>query len=190
MAKNKRPWFGKRWTLSFITWLDAVIFGRSANSDYLTMAPSFCACFSIGLIAGFVMVPLSLIFKQETVMTYLIPGAGLCALLWSGYYLYNNLGAFSSIWVKIFRSLFVVVLNLVICAVALYIGMWAALIVVAVLIGWFFLNLWAGDSNPKKKVRLENGEELTVTKGACGEDLYNDDSGASWYRVGNTFTKF
>ena len=154
MAKGK-PWFGKRWTKSLIGWLDTLIFNRDDKPGYVTMDSSFCINFTIGLIIGACTVVLSLCMNEETLMPVISYGTVGCSLLASGAFLYKNLGFFSSIWAKIGRCLFVVVLNLVACLGAFLIGMWTALLALVCLVMWGILSMWLNDSN-KKVVRIED----------------------------------
>lgn len=188
MGTKSKPWFGKRWTKSLVGWLDTLIFSRKDGAEFVTVASSFCVNFTIGLVVGICVLPMAIFMEPKQIYPIII-GAGVAlSLLSSIIYLWKTVGYFLSIWVKILRCLYVVVINAAICGVAFFVGMYGALVAVVLFILWGVFSLIWGDmsgSGNKKRIRLNNGEELTVEKGLCGEEYYTDRGGASYEKVGS-----
>lgn len=190
---NKKPWFGKRWTKAAIDWMDYAIFARKDDdTPFATVSSGFCINLTVGIVAAAVIVIGSLFGDQKTLQTYLISAAGGCALLYSIWFLCVTLGYFNSVWAKIGRSLYVVVINLIGCCVGIIMGVYLTLAAIAVLIIIIALKCLAGDSSSssRHKIVLNDGTELTESKGICGESYYHDNGGRQYDKVGeNTYVE-
>lgn len=184
MGKTSKPWFGKRWTKNAIEWLDALIFGGSSDIEMATMSGSFCQNFTLGMICGIVYGIMTFFIDQRD-LTEMLPTVGLgVTLIASGIFLYGTLRYFNSIGSKIFRALYVIVLNAIGCAMGFIVGVWAILLAVVAGIIWILLKMVFGDSDSSSKSRrvvLEDGTELRSSgRGITGEQFYTGDDGHTY----------
>jgi len=178
MEKEKKPWFGERWTKGAINWLDAAIFGAGRDVEQISMASIFCWNFVLGILGGFIHGVLSLFIKGDSLNEIVPPIVFGLSLLLSVYLLWNTLLYFNSIWSKIGRSLYVVILDFIACGAGYFVGVWLALVVLAILVLWLVLKMWLGDDSKDKKKVLSDGTELHQTgRGITGEKYYEDDEG-------------
>ncbi len=187
MGKEKQPWFGKRWTKSAVSSLDGVIFGSGRDVEQISMASSFCHNFTLGLIGGFAIAILSLFVKGDTINEVVVPTLFGLSLLASVYFLWGTLRYFDSVWSKIGRSLYVVILNAIACGIGCFIGMWVGMIAIVLFVLWLVLQFWLSDGSKKSDtVTLQDGTELHRSgRGICGEQYWEDGEGRSYYEQGN-----
>lgn len=189
MSKQKKPFFLKRWIESLCGWLDKVVFPSVPDRAGAVAVPfwwSLLVSFAFGL-AGAIrtlfkgnpdtFIHVVIILALVVVAAFVIP------------FLVKDLPFFDSTGKKIGRAVFV----LAICGIAFFVGFYLANLVMILAI--IALALWivkevvfGSSSGAKKKIRLDNGDELTVEKGVVGEEYYTSSSGKEYERVsGNTF---
>lgn len=188
--KQKKPFFLKRWTVKFITWLDSILFGGSASDAHASAATPFWITVVFNFWLGMAVIGCSLFMGQasrDSIMT-IGAGVGLASVVAvTAWYLIGSLRYFPSTATRIFRSIYVLVL----CGVAFIVGFYAAIIFSFVLLGAFVLMVLYyivfDSGKPSHKVRLDNGTELKREKGLCGEDYYTDQEGREYDRSGDTF---
>lgn len=188
---QKKPFFLKRWTYKFLTWVDELLFGGKATADHTSAATPFWTTVVINFWIGVVVIVCSLFMdngSHDSINTFgaaagLVSVAGVTA-----WYLIGSLRYFPSVGIKIFRSVYVLLL----CAVGFVVGFYSAVIFSFILIGLFVLMVlyyMVFDSKEKSgKIVLDDGTKITHEKGLCGEDYYSDQSGRQYERSGDTFT--
>lgn len=193
---NKKPWFGKRWTKAAIDWMDYAIFARKDDdTPFATVSSGFCINLTVGIVAAAVIVIGSLFGDQETLQTYLLSAAGGCALLYSIWFLCVTLGYFNSVWAKIGRSVYVVVINLIGCCIGIIMGVYLTLAAIAVLIIIIALKCLAGDSSSsssksRRRVYINDSTEINERQCFGEEPQYYDNSGRRYDKVGeNTYVE-
>ena len=183
MANNKKPFFLIRWIDSLCLWLDDLVFPASERAG-LVAGPfgySLIAGLALGLSMG-----IRSFFKGNadtfnTVVSIiaLIFIVGVIVL-----FLMKDLTAFETTGEKIGRSAYVVVLCGVGFIAGFYLSVLAMYAVMAFGVLWVLYQAVFGSStDKKKKIRLDNGEELTVERGMCGEEYYTGSSGKEYERV-------
>lgn len=183
MANNKKPFFLIRWIDSLCVWLDDLVFPASDRAG-LVAGP-----FGYSLIAGLAL-GLSMgirsffkgnadVFNTTASIIALIFIVGVIVL-----FLMKDLTAFETTGEKIGRSAYVVVLCGVGFIAGFYLSVLAMYAVIAFGVLWVLYQAVFGSStDKKKKIRLDNGEELTVERGMCGEEYYTGSSGKEYERV-------
>lgn len=189
--KTKKPFFLKRWTYKFHSWLDGMLFGGKTTDDHASVATPFWTTVVINFWLGMVVIVCSLFMDSGSRdgITTVGAGVGLASVvavtIW---YLIGSLSYFPSIGVKIFRSVYV----LAWCSVGFIVGFYSAVIFSFVLIGLFVLMVLYyavfGDSK-KDSIVLDDGTEIKREKGLCGEDYYSDRNGREYDRSGDTYTQ-
>lgn len=188
---NKRAWFGKRWTKAAIDWFDHLIFARKDDDmPFITVSSGFCISLTIGILAAAIIVVCSLFGDQKTLELYMITGAAGLSVLYTIWFLWQTLSYFRTVWSKIGRSLYVLVINIAACYLGIILGVWLTLAALAVLVLIVVLKLIGGDSGSSRRhtIVLTDGTELTETKGICGESYYQDGCGRDYDKVSdNTF---
>lgn len=189
----KKPWFLKRWTYKLLTWLDEILFGRSATQDILSVAQPFWITVIINFWLGMIIIICSF-FADSGVKDQLMTigaGIGLASIIAiTAWYLIGTLKYFQSVSIKILRSIYVLIL----CILGFVVGFYSAVIFTFILIGILVLMLVyymvfgeSRDKNPR--IKLEDDTELNQERGMTGEEYYTDDSGHSYDRSGDTFTR-
>lgn len=190
--KAKKPFFLKRWTFKLFTWLDEVLFAGKATADHASAATPFWITIVLNFWIGMAVIVCSMFMdsgSRDTITTFgaaagLVSVAGVTA-----WYLIGSLRYFPSTGIKIFRSVYILVL----CAVGFVVGFYSAVIFSFVLIGLLVLTVLyyiVFDSTHKSgKIILDDGTKITREKGLCGEDYYTDQNGREYDRSGDTFTR-
>ena len=189
--KPKKEFFLKKWIKKLVDWLDTKLFtsatAEAIKPSYIPMFWSFILSFVGGLVVGVY----SLFAKNtETFATIVF---GIVAALILGvciWYLVVDLKRFTQIGIKIGRSVYILFL----AALSLVVGFYLAMIVLVIAMLLFVLwILWIAVFNKDKNsdtIKLSNGDELTVTKGMCGEKYYESKSGKQYETTnGETFTE-
>lgn len=120
------------------------------------MASSFCINFTLGLVAGVVFAICTFFDNAEQLVTITTSVAGGLSLLLSAYFLYRTLGQLPSTGLKIGRSVFVVVLNLLSLCAGLFIGMWGAILAIACLVLYFIFTFCLNEM-------INQGKRETIT---------------------------
>lgn len=194
MKTQKKPWFGKRWTKSLIAWLDNLLFNQSKNPNFTPADSIACINITIGLVVGAACVILSFFMNSkqlELVASYSLIGA---SILTSAWFLYKTLPHFEQIWMKIVRSIVIVVLNGAAALLGFYIGMIGAMIAAVILIIWGVLTLYTSDSKSKSNAKTSNGfytrdgVYIDPSTAEAGQ-YYEDSEGNTWQNIGGTFRK-
>lgn len=139
MAK-KKAWFGKRWTKSFIRWIDAKIFHVEDHEDFKLADTLFCRNFTLGMIGGVAAVVLSFFMRQEDAMAATAIAAGVCMLITLAWYFYKNLQFYNTPAKKIGRICFVFFLCLFATVLGYLIGIYTSIIAIAIFIIMFMLE--------------------------------------------------
>lgn len=191
MSDEKKPFFLKRWIESLFGWLDAIVFPSEPDRIGAVAVPfwwSLIVSFAFGLVVGIVS-----IFKKNTDTFNTV--AAIIALVavvgFAVFFLIHDLPAFETTGKKVGRTAYVLIL----CGIAFVVGFYLAMLVMyaAIAAGVFYLLYIlvfgdSSDSRKKKRIKLDNGEELKVERGLCGEEYYTDSSGKEYERISsNTF---
>lgn len=187
--KKKKLFFLKRWTFKFFTWLDELLFGGRATDDHASAATPFWITVVINFWLGMIVIGCSLFMdsgSRDDINT-IGAGVGLASVLGvTAWYLIGSLRYFPSTGIKIFRSLYVLVL----CGIGFAVGFYSAIIFSFVLIGLFVLMVLyhiVFDTTKSGNIILDDGTEIKREKGLCGEDYYSDRNGREYDRSGDTF---
>lgn len=198
--KTKKPFFLKRWTYKFHSWLDGMLFGGKTTDDHASVATPFWTTVVINFWLGMVVIVCSLFMDSGSRdgITTVGAGVGLASVvavtIW---YLIGSLSYFPSIGVKIFRSVYV----LAWCSVGFIVGFYSAVIFSFVLIGLFVLMMLYyivfGDSKTpksgssrKKSYDQGNTDYSNQTGKALHErsdGLWHDDEGHAYRKEGNDY---
>lgn len=188
----KKPLFIKRWIKRFLSWLDRTLFGMAESEETVTVAQPFWWTLVVAFWCGAVMFVWALFADKSSTDKILSIGAGVAlvaGLAIAASYLYRTLGTFPTVGVKIFRSVYVVVLCLLGCLLGFFAAYAALFVLIGLFVLWVLYMAVFGDSKKGKgTVELEDGTRLTCERGACGEEYYTGSDGREYRRSGNTFT--
>lgn len=200
--KEKKPWFLKRWTYRFLTWLDELLFGGKATRNFTSAALPFWITAVINFWLGMVMIIWSMFVDSGTRDQILSIGAGVglvSVLAVTVWYLIGTLKFFRTTGTKIFRSIYVLIL----CILGFLVGFYSAVIFSFVLIGLFVLMVLYyavfGDSGKSKK-GSQSSFEPTYKVGDAdysnstgkdlhyrGDGLWHDDDGHAYRKESNEY---
>ena len=191
-SKNqKKEFFLQKWVKNLVNWLDAKLFTSATveaiKPSYFPMFWSFVLSFVGGIVVG-----LYSLFANDS-QTFISVVFGIVLALVLGiciWYLIGDLKRFTQIGIKIGRCAYILFLAGVSFVVGFYLAMIVLVIAMLLFVLWI---LWIAVFNKDKKsktIKLENGDELTVTKGVCGEEYYESKSGKQYETTnGETFTE-
>ncbi len=184
--QTKKPWFLKRWICNLLAWLDESIFGIRLREDakFVITAQPFWFSAVVSFWCGAVAFVYSMFTDNAAAHEGLSIGAGVAlvvGLLFSVWYLYKTLGLLPTTGLKIFRSVYILVL----WVLGFFAGFFAAYVALFVMIFLFVLMVLFqavfGDSDKKSKIiTLEDGTKLKHEKGLLGEDYYTDENGRNY----------
>ena len=191
MAKGK-SWFGKRWTKSFIRWMDGAIFHLENDPDFKTCESLFCSNFTFGIAAGVATLILSLFMDQEKAMVIAAWGMGILLVGSLGWYLYTNLKFYDTVLKKIARVFFLLILCGIASAVGYVVGIWGAIIAVVL---FFLTGMLFGSSSssgrrneatdkPQEFIDISGGSTLHASDAVQGESYIAGDGNVYQCRGG------
>lgn len=193
--QTKKPWFLKRWICNLLAWLDESIFGIRLREEakFVITAQPFWFSAVVSFWCGAVAFVYSMFADNASAHEGLSIGAGVAlvvGLLFSIWYLYKTLGLLPTTGLKIFRSVYILVL----WVLGFFAGFFAAYVALFVMIFLFvlmvlFQTVFGDSKNKSKIITLENGKKLKHEKGLCGEDYYTDENGHEYNRSGDMFTE-
>lgn len=188
MSKEKKqPWFLKRWCFSLLTRLDFKLFNEKATKEIPDLSAmtwlNICVFFFI-MFASVLLTSLAKHELKETVLNWAIGISFTYVLVSCIIYLKNTLSAFPTIGMKVWRSVFVLLVNFFCCYLTIMAVTLAVYAVLFLLIAWIIFGVVLGGNgkSSKRKWELDNGDTVTESKGICGESYYKGDSGKSYDR--------
>lgn len=176
---DKKPFFLKRWILSLNALIDSLFGCNTEETGKVLMPlwPSLLAGLAGGLVGGL----LSLFVKdQEQVMSIAVTIVLVISLGFSVYNLVKTLKEVPSVGKKIGRSAVIVILGLILACLGFFIGFWLAFLVIVALVLFLIYEFTLADVGKKRKVKLDDGTDLTITKGLTGEDIIEGSDGRSY----------
>lgn len=191
MTRTKKEWFGKRWTKSFFNFIDRKLFNNDTTEGAGSLGINFCITFTIGIIAGLGGCLIQLFTSQqsrETVVEYVVFGCAAIAIAYIVYAIIRTHKNYDTVGRKIGRIGAVLLVALVGAALGFGIGIGIALLVCAYIVLRIFL-FFISDGSTKGEAVLSDGTRLKMTRGICGEEIWESSMGIRYQRNGNTFTR-
>lgn len=182
---EKKTWFLKRWTISFVDWLDLKIFGSKTTGETSSLALLFWRNLSWCFIVSCVVYICTIFTHHDTtelILNALMGALGLMTLIGAALFLRQSLGAYPTTTLKVVRSAYVVVMLAIAMSIGVFTAIWATLIVLTVLVLGIILWFCFGNAGKKKIIRLSDGTKLTEKTGICGETIYEDSTGRTYRR--------
>lgn len=189
--KNKKPFILKRWSTKLFTWLDNLLFKKYTSEEHESAWLPFWITAVINFCIGVLAIGISIFMDDETRTKILTIGAatGLVSVIGvTVWYLIGSLKYFGSIGIKIARSFYILIIDVIAFIIAYYSAVLAIFIIIGLFVLWL---LWVAVFNGNtKKRKLSNGVELTEEKGATGESYFTGSDGYQYRQNSDgSFTK-
>ena len=184
---NGKEFFLKRWMRSLVEWLDEKLFETAEPAEKPTfklLSNVFTVTFFAGLVIG-----VCAMFSDGSntpLVTILASALSVCVLVFYVLFLLKDIKRFETVGRKIWRGVYLFLLCSITGSVAAFIAAAAIFVVVVLLVLYllFVILLGGGSSSgSKKRIKLDNGDEVKEEKGMLGESYYTGLSGTQYEKV-------
>lgn len=195
MAKNKKPFFFKRWMNGLSNLLEDWLFPAAVENE-TTVSKSFWYCLLSGFLGGIIMMIVMMVNgeakggKVDNIGSYMpIIIAAVLSLVFIVLHIVKSLPQYEDAKSKILRGVFVFFWCLIGFGLGVLLGYMAFIAIILLIIIWFIWNLIFGSNGSSgRKWKLDNGDEVSEKKGLLGEKYYESKEGKEYEKVDdNTF---
>lgn len=189
--RQKKEFFLKKWIKKFLIWLDEKLFTSAVidaiKPSYIPILWSFALSFIGGIIVGLHSLFAKYSETFSTVVFSIVIALILAICIW---YLVIDLKRFPKLGIKIGRCAYILFWAGLSFAIGFYLAMFVLMIATIMLALWAVLFIAFHKDENKDKIRLSNGDEVTVEYGMVGEKIYTGASGKQYETMNEeTFTE-